>query len=287
MRRHAISTDSPDPASGAAADRQRFTSRRSDGPRYAAFDLDGTLLDAEGLVPRSVVAGVSRLRRHGLLPVLVTGRSLPSFRRLTDIGPLLALCHPEVLLEEGDLVFDRTEESHRPTAAIPPCAVDRVRRDCVDVVASSDGRLLASTRRAAVAYAMAYGIPRDAVGIGAPTGASTRLVVFGEPPPELSGTERRALRAFGATLLTAAGRGKAVGLSALLAVRFGERDLSRVVAFGDGDNDAGLLAAARLGVAVLGSSAAARAAARLRLEEPLGAYLAAMALPEPGRADAP
>jgi hypothetical protein len=157
----------------------------------------------------------------------------------------------------------------------------------VDVVASCDGRLLASTRRAAVAYALAYGIPRAAVGIGAPDGPSTRLVVFGEAPPQLPGTERRVLRAYGATLLTAAGRGKAVGLAALLALRFGERDLSRVMAFGDGDNDAGLLAAARPGIAVQGSSPAARAAARLHLEEPLGAYLEAMDLPGSGRTDAP
>ncbi|GGY14969.1 HAD family hydrolase [Streptomyces xanthochromogenes] len=286
-RRHAISPDSPHPTSGDLADRHLVTSRRNDGPRYAAFDLDGTLLDAAGTAARDVVAGISRLRERGLLPVLITGRSLPSFRRLTDIGPLLALCHPEVLLEEGDLVLDRTEERHRPTTRIPPPVVERVRRDCADVVASCDGRLLASTRRAAVAYAVAYGLPRDAVDIGTPTGPTTRLVVFGDAPPELPGTARHLLRAFGATLLTATGRGKAVGLAALLAARFGEGDLSRVVAFGDGDNDAGLLAAARLGIAVQGSSPAARAAARLRLDEPLGAYLAATDLPERGWAGVP
>ncbi|MEK8174667.1 hypothetical protein NKH77_53415 [Streptomyces sp. M19] len=139
--------------------------------------------------------------------LLVTGRSLPSFCRLTDIGPLLALCHPEVLLEEGDLVLDRTERRHRLTARIPPPAVERVRRDCADVVASCDGRLLASTRRACrVRHGVRH--TRDAVGIGTPTGPSTRLVVFGEAPPELPGTERRALRAFGATLLTVAGRAR-------------------------------------------------------------------------------
>ncbi|MEK8174666.1 hypothetical protein NKH77_53410 [Streptomyces sp. M19] len=56
------------------------------------------------------------------------------------------------------------------------------------------------------------------------------------------------------------------------------------MAFGDGDNDADLLAAARPGIAVQGSSPAAR-----RRSPPprrtLGAYLATTDLPEPGRAD--
>ncbi|SCE10843.1 Hydroxymethylpyrimidine pyrophosphatase [Streptomyces sp. SolWspMP-5a-2] len=284
--RHAISTDFPDLTGPATEDPAPAAPRQSGVPRYAAFDLDGTLLDAEGRIPRATVAGIARLRGRGLLPVLVTGRSLPSFRRWRDADRVLDLCHPEVLLEEGDLVYDRGQDRHRAVAALPADAVARVRRACADVVASCDGRLLASTRRAAVAYAVAHGVPRDAIGIGPPTGPSTRLMVFGEKPPEPPGTEGRALRGFGATLLTAAGRGKAVGLAALLTDRFGERDgLSRVVAFGDGDNDAGLLAGARLGIAVQGSSPAARAAADLCLDRPLEEYLATTDLAGPDPTD--
>ncbi|MFI2619137.1 HAD family hydrolase [Streptomyces sp. NPDC018584] len=232
------------------------------------------MLDAGGATTAAVLAGTSRLRDLGLLPIVVTGRSLPGFLRLAGADPLLTLFHPEVLLEDGDVVLDRAGGHCRTAATLPLPAVDQVVRACADVVASCDGgRLVASSRRAAAAYAMAYRIPRRDIDVAAPAGPVSRLVVFDAAPADVAGTRRRPLNAFDATVFTAAGRGKATGLADLLAERFGEQDLSRVVAFGDGDNDADLLAASRVGVAVQGCSTAARAAARVCLDRPLGAYL--------------
>ncbi|WSG28441.1 HAD hydrolase family protein [Streptomyces europaeiscabiei] len=236
--------------------------------------MDGTVLDAGGATTEKVLAGVPRLRDLGLLPIVVTGRSRPGFLRLAGAEPLLALFHPEVLLEDGDVVLDRADGRCRTTAALPEQAVDQVVRTCADVVAScAGGGLVASSRRAAAAYAMAYRIPRGDIDVAPPAGPVSRLVVFDAAPPDVVGTRRRPLNAFDASVFTAAGRGKAAGLADLLAERFGEQDLSRVVAFGDGDNDADLLAASRVGVAVQGCSPAARAAARVHLDGPLGAYL--------------
>ncbi|MGW7466953.1 HAD family hydrolase [Streptomyces xantholiticus] len=279
--RYEISPGSSNLAGGTHSTQGITSPRRwNDGLRYAAFDLDGTLLDATGGAPQAVVAGISRLRGLGLLPIIITGRSLPSFQRLTEIGPLLALCHLEVLLEDGDIVLDRVGGGCRMVAELPPSAVERVVQDCADVVGSCDGRLIASSRRAAAAYSMAYGIPRRDIDIAPLTGPTTRLVVLDGAPSDLPGTQRRSLRAFGATLLTAAGRGKAVGLTDLLIERFREHGLSQVMAFGDGDNDADLLAASRIGIAVQGCSPAAHAAARIHLERPLGAYLETVDLGE-------
>ncbi|NUH40999.1 HAD hydrolase family protein [Streptomyces samsunensis] len=252
-----------------------------DGLRYAAFDLDGTVLDAGGATSAAVVSGVARLRDLGLLPIIVTGRSRPGFLRLAKIDPLLVLFYAEVLLEDGDIVLDRVSGGCRTAASLPSFAVDHVVRNCADVVGScGDGRLVASNRRAAAAYALAYRVSRRDIDVAALAGPTSRLVVFGDAPPDVPGTQRRSLNAFGATVVTAAGRGKAAGLADLLAERFGEQDLARVVAFGDGDNDADLLAASRVGIAVSGCSSAAGAAARICLDRPLGAYLETVDLRE-------
>lgn len=281
--------------------------------RYAVFDLDGTLLGPRGRLLDGVPAGVAAIRRRGLLPILVTGRSLVGLRALRTIDELLALCDDQILLHNGDVRFDRVTGAVRHRRTLPAEAVRRLRAaGMADLVVEHDGELLASSRRAALAFALAYELPRRTVRLlppdapalpatritllggwpaPAPTGANPATRPAGDAAPAggaatagdaaavaaaLSGLDCAVypVEAFRAVVVHPADTCKARALTAHLRARFGETGLDRVLAFGDGDNDARLLAECRVGVAVPDSRPAAVAAAALHLRQPLADFLA-------------
>jgi len=244
--------------------------------QFAAVDLDGTVLDADDRLIGDTAEALCELHRRGVTIVLVTGRSATSFRTLRGLDRLLAACDHEVLVDEGDVVLDRHTGAVRCAALLPDAAVHGVARDCADHVLTAGGRLIASTRRAATAYAVAYRIPRSLIGIGEPHGPVNRITVFGPPPPVIPRVAVEVIAPFSATVLKPAAGGKAAGLTAWLAGRFGEPDLTRVIAVGDGDGDAGMLASSGLGVAVRRSTPSAVAAASIHLDGPLEDFLRAL-----------
>jgi hypothetical protein len=241
--------------------------------RFAAIDLDGTVLGADDRIIGGVTVGLRQLRAHGLRVVLVTGRSAVALQNLTWIDELLALCDHEVLVDEGDVVLDQCTGRVRCLAALPHGIVTRVAADCADIVMAADGCLTATTRRAAVAYAHAYRIPRSLIQMGKPHGLVSRITVFGEPPPPMEGVAVDLIEPFSAAVLRNSRGGKAAGLACWLADRFGEADLSRVIAIGDGDNDADMLSSSGVGVAVRDSSPAAIASASVHLVGSLEMFL--------------
>ncbi len=80
-----------------------------------AFDLDGTLLDASGRIPKDALAFVHELARTAHVTV-ATGRSLPSSRYYLEE---LAVRIPAVLYH-GAAVWDPLEERTLRTRRIPP-----------------------------------------------------------------------------------------------------------------------------------------------------------------------
>jgi hypothetical protein len=241
--------------------------------RFVAIDLDGTVLGADDRLIGDVIVGLRHLRTHGLRVVLVTGRSVVALQALTWIDELFALCDHEVLVDEGDVVLDRRTGRVRCMAALPDAIVTRVTADCADIVMAAEGCLTATTRRAAVAYAHAYRIPRSLIQVGEPHGLVNRITVFGEPPPPIEGVAVDRIGPFSAAVLKNSYSGKAAGLACWLAGRFGEADLSRVIAIGDGDSDADMLSSSGIGVAVRDSSPVAIASASVHLDGPLGMFL--------------
>ncbi|CAM5505780.1 hypothetical protein SALBM311S_05420 [Streptomyces alboniger] len=253
------------------------------GPlRFAAFDLDNTLLDARDRLLPGVVEGVARLRRLGLLPILVTGRSLAGLRSAGIDRALLPLMDSRILVSDGDAMFDRSDGRFHQTRGLPECLGPRLAdAGCADLAVEVGGLYQASNDRTALAVAMTYRLPRAALTVGpidataAPLG---RVLVFGEDrhvADALLGVRHsaRRLTSFAATLIQPEGTCKSRALSAHLLKEFGEHGLGRVVAFGDGANDAALLADSRVGVAVPDSADAARASASIRLTEPIGDFL--------------
>ncbi|NUW38691.1 HAD family hydrolase [Nonomuraea rhodomycinica] len=250
--------------------------------RYAAFDLDGTLLDANGDALPGLAAGLTRLRDLGLVSILITGRSLASLRAASLDEELLALLEPQVLISDGDAVFDRRCGLFRQTRALPEgLGSHLLEKGFEDVVVEAGGDYYASSRRAALVLAMAYRLPRAVVSIGLPSQMGIplgRAVVLAEQSRVRAALDgfrcvTRRLTAFGATLIHPEGTGKSGALAAHLLAEFGEQGLERTIAFGDGPNDAGLLAECRIGIAMREGAAAAVAAADLHLTESLGEFL--------------
>jgi hypothetical protein len=242
--------------------------------RFAAFDLEGTLVDSTGRVFDGVVAGLAQLTQRGVTLIVMTGRSAPGFRHAAEIAErhLFDVFHQGVLVDAGDSVLDRRSDEITCTAVLPTTTVEQLRAVAADLVIGACGRLFASSRRAAAAYAMAYRLPRRLVEMAEPVGPVTRVTVFGDSPT-MPGTIMQTIDPFGATVYAPANGGKEAGLSAFLAATFGESSLDSVIAFGDADNDAGVLAACGAGVAAPGSSPAAVAAASHHVPESLADFL--------------
>ncbi|MDF3290296.1 HAD family hydrolase [Streptomyces silvisoli] len=257
--------------------------------RYAAFDLDGTLLDQTGRLLKGVADGVRRLRERGIVPIVVSGRSYESFRQLAFSDHFLALWDDHVLLDDGDVILDRRSGALDCRVVMPADTAPRLMaQGYEDFVLEWQGKHYATGRRAALAFGMAYELPRSSIELSLPLLTDcqpTRIVVVGAGAELAStsdgfGVEVAPIRRFGAAVLRPLHGGKLKGLTAHLARRFNAQDLSGVIAFGDGDNDALLLSRCAVGVAVADCAPAAAASASILLDGPLADFLAVL---EPGR----
>jgi len=250
--------------------------------RFAAFDLDGTLLDARGRLRPQLADRLAHLAASGLAPLVVSGRAVRSFRELALARLPSSVLEDEVVLGDGAVVLRRS--TGRVTALRwLPAGVVRTLLDAGarDLVAEVGGELVASSRRAALLYTRMYALGRSVVTVDAQPahapGAVTAVTVF-DVPGDLArllavryDTDR--IGPFAALLVRARGTCKASGLAAHLAGRAGRPGLDAVTAFGDAFNDACLLASCRLGVAVQGADEVCARCAHVRLDEPLADFL--------------
>ncbi|MFJ2867684.1 HAD family hydrolase [Kitasatospora sp. NPDC087314] len=250
--------------------------------RFAAFDLDGTLLDARGRLRPRLSDRLAELTASGLAPLVVSGRAVRSFRELALAGLPSSLLEDEVLLGDGAVVFRRSTGRVTALRWLPAGTVRALlSTGARDLVAEVGGELVASSRRAALLYTRMYALARSVVMVDvepshAP-GQVTAITVFDAPEDlarplaEQHDTDR--IGPFAALQVRPRGTCKATGLAAHLAGRPGHPGLDAVAAFGDAFNDACLLASCRLGVAVEGADETSARSAHVCLDEPLADFL--------------
>ncbi|HEY3609016.1 MAG TPA: HAD hydrolase family protein [Pseudonocardiaceae bacterium] len=249
---------------------------------YAVLDLDGTLLDETGTITDATVSGLRKLRSEGIVLFIASGRS-PYLVKLLDLGPqVLALFEPHMVLRDGDIIWNwhtDTVESMRtvPDAVVPALAA----HPFPDFVVDTGQRLLASSRRAATGHAFFYGCPRSwlTVADGPPATPAAKVTIYADAAAVLAALHGIDGYSFEAApegrrcSVVPAGSCKTAGLGKLLAHRYHEPTLARVIAFGDGGNDACLLSRAGAGVAMAVSDPDTARNATLQLTGSLGAYL--------------
>ena len=251
-----------------------------------ALDLDGTLLRSDKTVSDATVAALQRLAAQGVLVILATGRMTPTVLPVeARLG--LPLACPLVTYNGacayGPAGAARHRLFHRPL----PCATaDAVLRWCdahgVAVNVYLDDRILIHAdprfRGVAERYRRMTACVYETFDSYAPLMGSspTKLLVFCDDGPEAVGALYDRLAAVvppgSAHLIRAeffvevlvASVNKGVGLAGLAKAL--ELPLSRIAAFGDGENDAEFLAAAGLGIAMCNGHARAKEAARMVTE---------------------
>jgi hydroxymethylpyrimidine pyrophosphatase-like HAD family hydrolase len=251
--------------------------------RFAAFDLDGTLLDDDGTVSATTVAALRRLKDDRFVLLVASGRS-PYLVDQLDLPPdLLALFEPVMVLRDGDILWNWRTRSIEEMRTVPDTVVPALHAAGVrDFVVDTGSRLVATSAVAAARYAVFYRCPRTAVEVSdtPPVTPVGKVSVYADGPDvrrALAGiphcqvnvaTERRRCT------VVPAGSCKAAGVAHLLASAYGEPNLDAVVAFGDGGNDACMLGAVAVGVAMEVSHPDTVRRATLQLRGTLAGYLA-------------
>jgi hydroxymethylpyrimidine pyrophosphatase-like HAD family hydrolase len=248
---------------------------------YAAFDLDGTLLDEDGTIAERTVTGLRGLRTAGVALFVVSGRS-PSLVRLLGLAPrVLALFEPVMVLRDGDITWHWRTDTVATMRTLPAEVVPTLTAHFPDLVVDTGEGLVASSRRAAMGHAAFFGCPRSSIGVagGPPAAPAAKVTIYAEP------TEVRAtLRGLHGYTFDAASEGKrcsvvpegsckTVGLADVLARHYDGATLASVVAFGDGPNDACLLGHAGAGVAMAVADPDTAGQATIQLTGSLAEYL--------------
>lgn len=245
------------------------------GFALAAVDIDDTLLGPDGRISAGNAAAVSELRRRGVRVVLASGRSHVNMRRYhLELG----LGDGPIISAQGAVV--RPVDGGTPWLAqrLEPALVARVTRDGLErgfaVQHYRGDEILVQRRSRWTEFDQALNeMPHVIVDdLLAERGDGVEKVIWlGEPADIAVVAPDRAAAYEGevTALITHSAylefydprASKAAGL-AVVAERLGV-ERSRVLAFGDGNNDVPMLAWAGLGVAMDHARPAAQRAARL------------------------
>lgn len=234
--------------------------------QMAALDLDGTLLGEDLSVSAPVRRALARAQGRGVTIVLATGRAYPSAR---DFQASLGLTGP-IVCYQGAVARGPTGDLWLHTGlprgvAAAAAEYASARGDHVTFYAS-DVVLLRSLARTGEFYDRWFGLPRRILKSWRDLPPSpTKLLVVARDADHGHGVEAAWKSRFEGQMavvrshdLFVEGVAPGVSKGAALAVVAGHLGVhrSRVMAVGDNDNDASMLAWAGIGVAMGGAPAA-------------------------------
>jgi len=142
---------------------------------YAAFDLDGTLLNDNGAISDDTVAGLRRLKGERIALFIVSGRS-PYLVRLLGLAPdVVELFEPTMVLRDGDIIWNWRTDSVEAMRTIPDAVIPTLASySFPDFVVDTGRGLVASSRRAAAGHAVFYRCPRSSIIVADRAGLSVR-----------------------------------------------------------------------------------------------------------------
>lgn len=249
---------------------------------FAAFDLDGTLLDEDGTVSAITAAGLRRLRSKQMSLFVVSGRSPYAVEVLALSLEVLDLFEPIMVLRDGDILWNWRTHSIKAIRTIPKTVVPALLAHGInDFVADTGRSLVASSRRAAVAHAFFHQRLRSSITVAdtPPAAPVAEVTIYADPHDvvgALQGIDGCSFHraAVGKRCgVVPSGSCKTAGLTQLMAGSYAEPTLARVVAFGDGSNDACLLGSVGAGVAMAISDPDTARSATIRLTGSLATYL--------------
>ncbi len=229
--------------------------------RLIAFDLDGTLINSEGVVPDDTKKAVQRAIARGVRVTLATGRMYQSSARFARE---LGIAEP-IICYQGALIAEPVGQKvlwHKPLPLpLAHQVIEQVRRMDVHINVYVDGELYVEEHTDRMEhYAQRNGVKLNVVGdlIACLQQQPTKVAAWGEPP-QIDTAVAELTSRFGSTLLITktfptfcelgspeSGKGNALKhLAGLLGISRQE-----TVAVGDGPNDVDMLEWAGLAIAV-------------------------------------
>ncbi|MFP4483919.1 MAG: HAD family hydrolase [Spirochaetaceae bacterium] len=269
-------------------------------PQLLALDIDGTLMDDDGVIPARNVAALSALRDRGVAVVLSSGRALVSIRTVAA-GMFLPCERDYYIAFNGALVAGHGRRRPIWATTLEPAVIREVA-----AYAREHGLVLQGYRAEefvverdspeSQAYAEGTGMPYHVVEdmAAAVPGGSPKLLAIGDPRQLLCHAE--ALRSLGRGAAVVDGDVSASGDSAPRFIttfskphyleimppgvtkgeglrrlcEYLDVPLEAVVAVGDSLNDVEMLTEAGVGVAVGNAREAVKARANAVIEETAG-----------------
>lgn len=256
--------------------------------KVAAFDLDGTLLKRNGEVFDYVTAGIEYLIKQGIRPLLVTGRSLDSFNSLFLPSSFIDLFFNIILLSNGDVKYNRATTDITIYNGLDTRYVDSFYYELQkssDFVFEIKGVHYAESIDVALKYCRLFDTQHTYIKIQSFTNkiqsGLTEIVMFPKAGVDQNFLQR--IRFPEAKIhhneeyisIVPNSSCKSLGISRLLTEEFTDENftLLDVIAFGDGDNDTGMLSKCRTGIAVRNSTAQAIINADYQLNEDIGLFM--------------
>lgn len=244
--------------------------------RLIASDVDGTIVDHDGVLPDGRADAVAAVQEAGIPMILATGRLWSSIRVLSE---QLGLEGPHVSCNGSAVVG--TDGTFHALELVDSDLADELadllhRRHIPYAVYLEDGSLV--TDAIVPAHDVLPRLSEPVPNVGQRDGRGViKVLAIVSPDDEQDlrrvGDDVARIQRTGPRFLewSSPRADKSVGVA--VAARTLGISLDEVVAIGDAENDVPMLRRAGLGVAVVGAAAAAAEVADLRLAEDLDAFL--------------
>ncbi|MEI3896113.1 MULTISPECIES: HAD-IIB family hydrolase [Bacillus] len=237
------------------------------GFKFAAFDLDGTIVNERGEISQNIEKAILKLRKSGITPIIATGRVLQSYKNLFSSNRYNKLFHNKIVCHDGNILYEEGKITILKKIDLDFFwSIFYSLKSSADFVVINNGECFAETKSAALKYSMVYRINRSQIIVKSfdeiNLNGLSNVYVFPKDKDKqisinyFSNYNVKPISYLNAFKITP-NVNKADGLIKLLATDFHEKNLEKVIAFGDGENDVQMLNNCAIGIAVQNSHPAA------------------------------
>jgi len=256
---------------------------------FAAFDLDGTLLNENGEVFDNIMKGLTLLKNQNIEMFIVTGRTVSSLIDSNIPKEFLELFNENIICNDGIILYNNKTKLIKTYSSIQSTIITKLIEyigNKNDYALEIDGKIFSPNKRSALKYSMVYKINRGSIIISDPKSSLqeeniTKFVIFPKQDEikkilgflKKNECNVKKIKFLDALEVTPKETCKATGLLNYLRENRKMRNLNKVISFGDGTNDCTLLKKCIFGISVIGSHPDAVKNSDMHLTQSLGEYL--------------
>ena len=132
------------------------------GFKFAAFDLDGTIVNERGEISQNIEKAILKLRKSGITPIIATGRVLQSYKNLFSSNRYNKLFHNKIVCHDGNILYEEGKLRYLKID-LDFWSIFYSLKSSADFVVINNGECFAETKSAALKYSMVYRINRSQI----------------------------------------------------------------------------------------------------------------------------